>query len=77
MLQNAKLELFLTTVAVLIIMLKYLLVVEKNCALNLHYQNPLKNLIFQTWWNSKIKTTVKMFRVARLFHFVLPITTNS
>ena len=48
MLQNAKLELFLTTVAVLIIMLKYLLVVEKNCALNLHYQNPLKNLIFQT-----------------------------
>ena len=31
MLQNAKLELFLTTVAVLIIMLKYLLVVEKNC----------------------------------------------
>ena len=30
MLQNAKLELFLTTVAVLIIMLKYLLVVEKN-----------------------------------------------
>ena len=48
MLQNAKLELFLTTVAVLIIMLKYLLVVEKNCALNLHYQNPLKNLMFQT-----------------------------
>ena len=48
MLQNAKLELFLTTVAVLIIMLKYLLVVEKNCALNFHYQNPLKNLIFQT-----------------------------
>ena len=48
MLQNAKLELFLTTVAVLIIMLKYLLVVEQNCALNLHYQNPFKNLIFQT-----------------------------